>query len=182
MIYRKSPIISEDFTGLSGLYCYVTPKHSPELVEIQASLLSLQHESFVEVTPLDDYHCTIMYSKESEHEVLDVNKFVEGFTKKTEFTVAFKRFDMWQGHNDDYYFGIIWSGDTLRNLHYRLKNEFHCQSSFDEYLCHTTIATVKYDEAAHLEKIKIFNNILIAAQKPQRVVFTNLTIANCRQD
>lgn len=134
--------------------------------------------SCLELTVPSEYHCTVMYSKDTTHDILDINTELRnlGLTVRTQFDLVFQEIDVWRGHDGEIFMGIVWKCPFLTELNRVFKARFGCVPSFDEYLCHTTIASTTHPEGEYF-----LQQLAECVKVNSKVVFNELCIKNIIQ-
>lgn len=124
-----------DYSGKSGLYCQVNPVKG--FAPLEKILREALEEEGIKVYDPEDFHCTVMYSREEAPHSIRVIKLLDaapytwqGWSDKL---------DYWPGHDNSGYLVLkLQSRDLMiRNEQYK---DLGCKHSFPTYEPHITIA------------------------------------------
>ena len=124
-----------DYSGKSGLYCSVAP------VSGFAQILNIIREPLenegLKVYSQEEFHCTVMYSKEEAPHSIRVIKLLDAqpYTWKG----WSDKLDYWPGHDGSGYVVLRINSRDLAIRHEQYK-DLGCKHSFPEFEAHITIA------------------------------------------
>lgn len=121
------------YSGKSGLYASVTPVMGYQ--RFMAAMASQFHH--LDLTPVDDVHCTLIYSREEQPHALRVAQAItEG---PFQFTAFPKEVKYWDGHDNKGYIVLGLDSPDLHKRHHKWKL-LGAKHSFPDYEAHITLA------------------------------------------
>lgn len=131
---RKTTMrISNRYSGQSGLYASVKP------IRGFAKLRTRLHELGVEeITPQDDVHCTLIYSRNTAPHVVKVGSLLT--QGPYNFHATPKEVKWWAGHDEKGYLVLELESHHLHDRHLNWK-ELGAKHSFPDYVPHITLAS-----------------------------------------